>query len=958
MTNTKIFRKLHQRLLLLPLLLLSFAAAAQVSVTGKVLDAENDEPLVGVNILVKGKVIGTTTDLDGEFRLNVNSVAPPITLVITSVGFAPQEILISQSSANIEVKLEPQVMLGQEIVVSASRIEENILESPVTIEKMGVLEIQNTPADDYYKSIQNLKGVDMTSSSINFQIVNARGFNSTGNTRFVQMTDGMDTQAPALNFPVGNLNGPTELDVESVELIPGAASALYGPNAFNGILLVTSKNPFEYQGFSAMYKFGMNHFGNQDVSNEFLTVDAPDSPQPMHTAAIRYAKAFNNKFAFKVNASYSQATDWYGSTLTDQNPERQGDLGVNPGANFVHAFGEDVSTSLPLVGLQLGGSLPAPLLPYLAAGDLPNNIISRTAIPEQFLVDYGAENIKINTGLHYRLTDNLEASYTFNGGYGTSIYTGAQRYSLKNFGVTQHKLELESNKFFIRGYITQENSGDSYIADKIAADISNDAISHSAWFGTYAAAYLTGLAQAGVTPGTASQLPADVRTQLHQAARAAADAPLFENGGEAFENSKEIFQNLTIPEGAKFDDQSLFYHAEGQYDFSEDLSFMDLQVGASYRLYDLQSNGTIFADTTGNDITIQEYGMYAQASKRFFDDFLKLTGSVRYDKNENFDGQINPRLSSVLKLSDRTNFRASYQTGFRLPTTQGQHISLDVGTFRILGGLPQYAASFNAYENAYTVASVLEYTAAVSAAGTSAAVVDPANLALLQPVPEGGYDPVKPEQVQSFEFGLKGLLSDKISYDVVYYNNTYTDFITQVSIRKAAGDINVNGINAQGLLVGTGANTYQIYTNSDEEIRAHGFALGTEYALPGNYMFRLNYNWNKQIDQLSEEFLNDFNTPEHKFNLLLGNRKLTDRLGASVSYRWQDAFRWESSFAQGDVPSYSTVDAQISYRVPSIKSLVKLGGSNVFNNQYYQNFGGPTIGAIYYVSITFDQFMN
>lgn len=550
----------------------------QTSVSGIVSDADTQETLVGVNILVKGKVVGTITDLDGNFNLNVNQPFP-FTLVFSMVGYQTIEVNFdSAPSGRLDIQMEEQSMLGQEVVVSASRVEENILQSPVSIEKMDILAIRDTPSDSYYKSIANLKGVDVTSSSINFQIINARGFNSTGNTRFVQLTDGMDTQAPALNFPIGNLNGPSELDVESVEFIPGAASALYGPNAFNGILLVNSKNAFEYQGFSAFYKQGFNHFGGQ--------AGEPSSPQPMYEGSIRYAKAFNDKFAFKVNASFMRATDWYGTDQTDLNVATQGDLPFNPGANRVHVFGDEVSNNIGLlknvaaiqqqaIALGLGG--------YVSS--LPDQLVSRTGYDEQFLVDYGAKNFKVNTGLYWRINDRSELSYTLNYGSGTSVYTGAQRYSLKDFEISQHKLELRGSNYFLRAYTTRENSGDSYIADLTGVNINSIWKDNSSWFGEYGIAYMGALAQQGVIPG---QLGTTEQQALaHQAARGFADTGRIMPGTTEFENaSKEVRSNF-IPEGSLFNDQSSMYMLEGQYDFSNEIEFMDLQVGGSYRVYEI-----------------------------------------------------------------------------------------------------------------------------------------------------------------------------------------------------------------------------------------------------------------------------------------------------------------------------------------------------------------------------------
>ncbi len=933
---------------------------SQTVISGTITEAETQETLVGVNILVKGKVIGTISDLSGRYTLSVNET-PPFTLVFSMVGFTTQEVEITNSVSNLDIDLEESTILGQEVVVSASRVEESVLQSPVSIEKMDILAIQNTPSDTYYKGIANLKGVDVTSSSINFQIVNARGFNSTGNTRFVQLTDGMDTQAPALNFPIGNLNGPSELDVESVEFIPGSASALYGPNAFNGILLVNSKNAFEYQGLSAFYKQGFNHFNGR--------AGEPSSPQPMYEGSIRYAKAFNNKFAFKINASFMEATDWHGTDQTDLNEANQGDLPFNPGANRVHVFGDEVSNNIGLlrnVGAINAAAQQLGIGGYISS--IPDQIVSRTGYDERFLVDYNAKNYKFNSGLYYRLNDNVELSYILNYGAGTSVYTGAQRYSLRNFEISQHKLELRGSDFFLRAYTTRENSGDSYIADLTGVNINSMWKDNSTWYGEYTLAYMGALAQQGVAPGTLGT--PEQQAGAHTFARGFADTGRYVPGSDEFNNAAETVKSGFIPEGSLFNDRSRMYMTEGQYDFSNKIDFMDLQVGGSYRVYELRSNGTIFADVEGNDITVSEYGAFAQASKKVLADKLKLTGSLRYDKNENFDGQFSPRISGVF-TQNNNNFRVSYQTGFRMPTTQGQHIDLNVVSARLIGGLPFYREKYDIFTNAYTLASVEQYVAKV---GSGTSPVSPEATSLLKPATEADFPELRPEQVRSIEIGYKSLFnSNKILVDFAYYYNIYNDFITQNAVRKAPGpifpvptsnaELAINAINAPTLLTPVttpgSENTFQTYTNfTGGSVKAHGAALGVTFNLPRNYTFSTNYNFNKLLTAPNEGFLNDFNTPEHKGNITFGNRKIVKNLGFNVAYRYQSAFRWESSFARGDVPQVHNVDAQLSYKVESMKSVFKLGGSNIFNSRYIMNFGGPTIGSIYYLSITFDEFLR
>lgn len=937
-----------------------YALGQVTTITGKVVDSSNNDPLIGVNILVKGKVLGTITDMDGQFNLRVNQ-DPPLTLVFSMVGFASQERIVTENNpSNINIQLEEQLFLGQEVVVSASRVEESILQSPVSIEKMDILAVRETASDTYYKAIANLKGVDVTTSSVNFQILNARGFNSTGNTRFVQLTDGMDTQAPALNFPIGNLNGPSELDVESLELIPGASSALYGPNAFNGILLVNSKSPFDYQGVSAFYKQGFNHFGGRPGE--------PQSPQPMYEGAIRYAHAFNNKVAFKVNASFMEATDWYGTDRTDLNRNAQGALPFNPGENLVHVFGDEVSNNIGLLrnvgaiqaqanSLGIGGYI----------GSIPDQIVSRTGYDERNLVDYGAKNYKLNGALHYRITDRAELSYTLNYGSGTSVYTGAQRYSLNNFNITQHKLELRGDNFFLRAYTTRENSGDSYIADLTGVNINDTWKGNAQWFGEYTLNYMGALALQQVAPGAMGSI--QQQTTAHKFARSQADIGRYEPSSAAFDAETRTVRGVEIPAGSLFNDRSRMNMVEGQYDFKNEIDFMDLQVGGSYRVYELRSNGTIFADLEGNEITIQELGAFAQGAKRVLQDKLKITGSIRYDKNENFKGQFSPRISGVY-TEGNSNFRLSYQTGFRMPTTQAQHIDLNVVSARLIGGLPFYREKYRIYDNAFTLGSVQRYTAAV---GAGASPVSPQATALLQvaePLPD-----LRPEQVRSTEVGYKGLLSNnRLLIDIAYYYNDYSDFIAQTAVRKAPGPVfpgagvttdqgAINAINAPSLLTPITTpgqeNTFQTYTNIiDENVRAHGAAIGITYNLPKNYSISGNYNFNQLLTDLDPNLLLGFNTPEHKTNIMFGNRKLTPNLGFNIAYRYQSGFFWESSFAIGDVPEFHNVDAQVSYKISNLNTIVKLGGSNILNNRYFMNFGGPTLGAIYYLSITFDELLN
>ncbi|RZK98384.1 MAG: TonB-dependent receptor, partial [Pedobacter sp.] len=277
------------------------AHAQNVTISGTVTDKASNTAMPGVGITIKGKTTGTATNNNGKYSFSTTEKAP-FTIVVSYVGYTQIEKEISGSVANLDFQLESAAILGQEVVVSASRTPERILESPVSIERMGQATLRELPVPSFYDALTNMKGVEVSAQSLTFKSVNTRGFNSNGNTRFNQYVDGMDNQAPGLNFSVGNIIGLNDLDVDNVELLPGASSALYGAGGINGTMLMNSKNPFAYQGASFQLKTGINHVNDDNTGNqEYKQLD------------VRMAKAWNNRFALKGTFSFLQAKDWQAS---------------------------------------------------------------------------------------------------------------------------------------------------------------------------------------------------------------------------------------------------------------------------------------------------------------------------------------------------------------------------------------------------------------------------------------------------------------------------------------------------------------------------------------------------------------------------------------------------------------------------------------------------------------------
>jgi iron complex outermembrane receptor protein len=921
-----------KRLLFILLLLSSVNLFAQESkLTGTITDDATGSPVVGASISIKGKLTGTITNSKGDYSLDINKIKPPFILVISAVGYEVQESPVNSLGGGINLKLQPKSIVLNEVVSSATRINQSILQSPVSIEKMSLKAIKENPSFTFYDGLQSLKGVEAVTSGLTYKQINTRGFNSTGNSRFLQLVDGVDNQTPGLNFSVGNLFGASDIDIESVEVIPGAASALYGPVAFNGLLSLKTKDPFKYQGLTVQVKTGLNHLGESAVK-----------PQGLYDFAARYAKAFNDRFAFKINASYLTGRDWYADNYTDvsaSTPAAQRGPN-NPGRDALNIYGDEVSRTLPGIGL-----------------------VSRTGYEEKDLMNYNVYSLKLNGALEYRISNNLEAIYQYNYGRGTASYTGSSRFDLNNFVLQTHRIELKGSNFFIRGYSVAENSHDSYNTRSLAQFINRDWVqdlngntvtpdkADDTWFTRYAAAYNGSVG--GVT------------AKNNDAARTFADMGRFLPGTAAFNAAKDASIHNYGLSGAGVFSASKFYHSDGQYDFTSAIKVFELLAGGSYRDYRMFTNGSLFDDKI-NRVTIAEYGAFLQAAKKLFDDNLKLTASLRYDKNENFKGSFTPRFSAVYTVDKTSNFRASYQTGFRNPTPVDQFIHLNVGPITILGGAPKNSAGLNVYENSFTASSVGAFGAAFGAAvagGTPFPQAVEQNKGLLQ---KSNVAYIKPEQQKAFEVGYKGLIMDKLLIDVDYYYSSYTNFILNTVVIQPTDQI----LGADGKVTTAAASdipggkvhAFQLYTNAPDKVSAQGASAGLTYLFDKGYALGGNATLSTfNLRNANPNNIAAFNTPKWSTNATLGNSNVVNDFGFNLSWHWQSAFNWYGTFNgtnPGRVDAYSMVDAQISKRLPKIKSTIKLGGSNIFNKHIYQSYGSPAIGAIYYVSIVFDDLLK
>ncbi|MCB0819337.1 MAG: TonB-dependent receptor [Bacteroidetes bacterium] len=928
------------RLTFILLIFIGFNSVLQAqSLQGSIKDSKSGEALIGATAIIKGTTNGARADLDGNFVI-ANPGNPPFTLVVSFVGYKTTEIQITSLDKPVAIRLGTNEEVLKEVEIIDTRLTEKQRESPLTVEALDLLAIKETPAANFYDGLGSLKGVDLTAASLGFKIINTRGFNSTSPVRSLQIIDGVDNQAPGLNFSLGNFLGSSELDVQKVDIIVGASSAFYGPNAFNGVISMTTKNPFDYTGLSVQAKVG---------------------ERELFETSLRWAQKFQNKdsvdkFAYKVNLSFMRALDWQANNMnpTDQSLTDA----TNPGGyDAVNRYGDE----------ELGGYQFNFASSPLSKSTFPGlGVIYRNGYNEKDLVDYNTHNLKLNAALHYRFKPDLELIMSSNFGTGTTIYQGENRFRLQDILFYQNKVELnKKDKFFIRAYATNEDAGNSYDAVVTAFELQNLSKTNDEFKSDYQTAWTAGSLNSirfkiKSLPGYPSPFNEqtydslmlvyrDTLVKYHGIARSRANSGLaidqndfYEVGTARFDSAVAAIKSRTLADkGSLLKDRSALYHVHGE--FKQKLwKEAGMTMGANFRQYRPNSSGTIFSDTLmidriengdtlykRNVIKNNEFGAYLGLQQELLAKRLRLNATLRVDKNQNFDYISTQSFSAVYTINNNHTFRAVYSSAIRNPTLQDQYLYYNVGRAILIGNI-------TGRDSLITVPSFFDY-------------LENLNTAELQYF---NVDPIKPEKVRTFEFGYRGTWFKRLFVDMSYYKSRYTDFIGY----KIGLDVKFQSFGLPDI------QAYRLAANTNDIVFTQGFSAGMNFYFADKYAINGNYSWNViSRPDSTDEIITAYNTPENKYNIGINGRNIKlpwikgENFGFNVNYKWVQGFTFEGAPQfTGSIPSYGLTDAQINWNIKKWKTIVKLGASNILNNKVYMVYGGPLIGRLGYFSVSVD----
>lgn len=836
--------------------------------------------------------------------------------------------VFSQENDSVQIVLiEDTLTLNNlnEIVISASRISENCFNSSVSIEQLKRLEMKSLSALSCFDALENLKGVQMITPSLGFRIINTRGFSNTTNVRFTQLVDGIDNQAPHIGAPIGNALGANDLDIDKIEIVPGAASAMYGMNAINGLANIRTKNPFIHQGISFQQLTGVNHFGDVDQMN----------PQMYSQSNIRLAKVLLPKLAFKINGSMTNGTDWVANNTADLAANQNVSTGLtgldNPALDEVNSYGNEASNRKTITLNE------------------KKYVVARTGYREEDITDYSIQNYKGDVGIYFRPKKDQELIIAYKGALINNVYQRSNRFKLQDYTLQQFSLDYHSSVFQLKSYLTIENTGNSYNIRSLAENMDRSFKSDSQWYSDYSSAYTNAIAD-GATVSSA-----------HSAARSQADNGRYLPGTTIFEEKKaELIQINNWDKGAALQVRSNLLHAEGLLywdrlfpSFFEKVKMQALS-GFDYRTYLITPDGNYFINPvdSGKVLQYKKKGGFIQVNKDFFKHTLKLSGLIRLDKADFFDLKLNPIMTAVYSPVSIISIRTSYQSGYRFPSIFEGFSNVNSGGVKRVGGFP--VMSNGVFENSYTKTSIEAFQAQnivdVNTNGYSTVEAIEKNKGMLKKNP---YTYLQPEHVKSFEIGIKYMsVNKKLFLDLDFYYNSYQNFIAQIEANVPNTTI-IDSIPTY-LNSKTSQTKYRLWTNSKSKIYNYGASFGLNYQLNNIVSFSGNVSYSK-LDRIDDkDGLEDgFNTPSIICNGTIALKNCWKNLGFSMTYRYQTKYDYISFLISGIVPSYWTIDAQVNYEFKKEGFFLKLGASNLLNRSYFSILGGPSIGGLYYLSLIY-----
>lgn len=413
-------RMLRLQAVVMLCLLLAFSAgsvlAQTATLSGKVTDAQSGEGLTAnVRVAATGVTTGAACDPNGMYT--VSNLAPgTYTVSVTILGYDKKTQTVTLAvgeNKTLDFTLSGGGVELNPVVVSASRRQEKTLDAPAAVSILEGTQLRGRPATTPIDYLRGLPAVDIASNGISQSNVTVRGFNNIFSNALLSLTDNRYASVPSLRLNAYNFIPLTTEDISRIEVVSGPGAALYGPNSANGVMHIITKSPFESTG--TMVSVGG---GGRDFVN-FARND-PSGGRNIYMASLRHASRLSDKVAFKISGQYYEGRDWESfdplepATITKYTQTTTGNV----------AQGGPVSNARDFNVKKIS-----------AEGRVDFRLNSNTALV-------------LNSG--FNRADNLELTGIGAGGAKGWTYTYAQA-------------RLNYKDLFVQGFVNASNAGDTYL---------------------------------------------------------------------------------------------------------------------------------------------------------------------------------------------------------------------------------------------------------------------------------------------------------------------------------------------------------------------------------------------------------------------------------------------------------------------------------------------------------------
>jgi len=926
--------------------------------------SEISEPLIGANVAIEETSTGAMTDADGNFSidgLDPGSYKVSITYIgykkisrtyvitagedtgdenyLDKLGIAEDatddDIAYGETHSGLRFILEPDAValrqvdvtghelekslsdIAKQTIFGPSKIRESYMTVGSSVDAVSIKDIRMSPSLNFYEGLDDIKEVESKQLSAIYTSLNVRGKGATDPRSYSQLVDGMQAINITYGNNFGNIVGLSEIDVANIELVHGAASVLYGPYSTSGLVLISSKTPWFYQGLSYQLKSGLNHKTGIETT-------------PFAHTSIRYAKAYD-KFAFKFVYSDKRATEW-----------------AEPGdSSFIQpSIGSEKST-FDMVYL-LGDDTPVNQVEPGVYADTLGPIV-RTGYWDRDIMPSDVYNTKINSSLRYKVSDDIEVAYDLKGGWGSFTNINISKNWVNHSGGFNHGLSLTGRRWSARAYTYSEtrnpfvntNEIDSWDVRGIALQLQNYAKPDSVWYLDYLAAYAGEIS--GITFGS------------HTSAREFADSDnstmdgeykaRLEPGSSEFDAAYDSFIQDDPGATTSLSDNKLT-NFEFIYDLTDFVKFGGVQVGGSFRQYDIGHYGGSMSNTPEineehGELRPWEYALFVQSTKWLFDKKLKLQGALRFDASISYGKNVSPSFSSVLKTLDDQYLRFSYQQASLNPSFVWSYLSSAQPGFMAVGGTKDNLERLG-LERLHNNAVVIDWVSG-----------DTTHIEVAYPTPE---------KLSAYEFGYKALVADNLFFDINYYFNHSTNLRDDSNI--VFDPEQVTWVDIPGVYTGWSPGmAYYVYSHSEDlENKLHGLSFSAAYNLDNGMIISGNYNFIDETETTQSTTLDNTgyvgtSRPKNRYKFSLNHpRAINNNIGYAMTARysekyWYDNYVW---FGTAEIGGNLNVDAQVSYILSDYNMLVKLGVNNLLGQYYNTAVQTAKIGSTFYLSLVYD----